>query len=333
MRVHFTNLFGQSPRSVALIAQNDTMKIAKELGANELAIYFYDNSQESSGELNSRLDGIVAGVSYGDIVFFQSPSWNSVAWDTSLIHKFRAVQTKLVMFIHDVPPIMFPSNYFLMPNYIEMYNLCHVVVVPSEQMRDRLIEEGLTVKKIIIQELWDLPHNLDLHKPSFQKKLIFAGNPTRFPHILNWQQETPLHVYAEKEEDKDYSRIQLEGWRNKQELLFDLSKGGFGLVWGNSEKSEDELDYYKLNISYKLSTYLAAGLPVVVPDYLSNANYIREHGLGFVVSSLEEADRCVQECTEEQYAQMVANAQYTAYLISNGYFIKKLFIDAIMALG
>ena len=70
MRVHFTNLFGQSPRSVALIAQNDTMKIAKELGANELAIYFYDNSQESSGELNSRLDGIVAGVSYGDIVFF-----------------------------------------------------------------------------------------------------------------------------------------------------------------------------------------------------------------------------------------------------------------------
>ena len=81
-----------------------------------------------------------------------------------------------------------------------------------------------------------------------------------------------------------------------------------------------------MNISYKLSTYLAAGLPVVVPDYLSNADYVREHSLGFVVSSLEEADRCVQECTEEQYAQMVANAQYTAYLISNGYFIKKLLL-------
>ena len=37
----------------------------------------------------------------------------------------------------------------------------------------------------------------------------------------------------------------------------------------------DERDYYKENISYKLSTYLSAGLPVVVPDYLSNADYIR----------------------------------------------------------
>lgn len=88
-----------------------------------------------------------------------------------------------------------------------------------------------------------------------------------------------------------------------------------------------------MNISYKLSTYLAAGLPVVVPSYLSNADYIKEHGLGFVVSSLEEADRCIQECTEEQYARMVANARHTAYLISNGYFTKKLFIDAIMALS
>ncbi len=37
-----------------------------------------------------------------------------------------------------------------------MYNLCDVVVVPSEKMRDRLIEEGLTVEKIYHPKLWDL---------------------------------------------------------------------------------------------------------------------------------------------------------------------------------
>ncbi len=71
----------------------------------------------------------------------------------------------------------------------------------------------------------------------------------------------------------------------------------------------------------------------MVPDYLSNADYIREKGIGFVASSLEEANRLVQDCTEEEYAQMVQKAQHTSYLIRNGYFTKKLFVDSVMALG
>ena len=65
---------------------------------------------------------------------------------------------------------------------------------------------------------------------------------------------------------------------------------------------------------------------------LAIAGYIREKGLGFVASSLEEANRLVQNCTEEAYAQMVQKAHYTSYLIRNGYFTKKLFVDTIMAL-
>lgn len=69
MKVHFTNLFGQASTSVALMAQNNVMKIVREFGVNELGIYFYDASHEPWEELNSRMDGIVAGVSYGDVVF------------------------------------------------------------------------------------------------------------------------------------------------------------------------------------------------------------------------------------------------------------------------
>ena len=333
MKLHLTNLYGMAGDSTVILAQNAVQKIASQLGFREVGIYFYNIASDSPSEMNKRLDGIMASISIGDVLVFQSPTWNGFEFDRVLFDKLKDMQVKIICFIHDVVPLMFDSNYYLMSSYIDMYNLCDVIVVPSEKMRDRLIEEGLTVEKIIIQKLWDLPHSLDLHQPSFQKKMIFAGNPTRFPHVLDWKQTTPLHVYADKQEDKDYSKVHLEGWRNKHELLLELSKGGFGLVWGNSERPEDEPDYYKLNISYKLSTYLAAGLPVVVPNYLSNADYIKEHGLGFVVSSLEEADRCVQECTKEQYAQMVANAKYTAYLISRGYFTKKLFIDAIMALS
>ena len=104
------------------MAQNDIMNVVRELGVNELGIYFYDQTNEPAGELNSRMDGILAGVAFGDIVFVQSPSWNGIEWDNRLVDKLKLLQTKLVMFIHDVPPLMFESNYYLMPAYIEMYN-------------------------------------------------------------------------------------------------------------------------------------------------------------------------------------------------------------------
>ena len=59
------------------------------------------------------------------------------------------------MFVQDVPPLMFELNYYLMPKYISMYNKAEVIVVPSEKMYFKLVEEGLTVKKYVVQKMWD----------------------------------------------------------------------------------------------------------------------------------------------------------------------------------
>lgn len=115
--------------------------------------------------------------------------------------------------------------------------------------------------------------------------------------------------------------------------MLELSKGGFGLVWGNQENPKDEPDYYKMNCSYKLASYLSAGIPVIVPDYLSNADFVKENNVGFVVSSLEEADQVIQECSEEKYSEMVSSVKNVQYLINNGYFTKKLFVDSLMKLN
>ena len=109
-----------------------------------------------------------------------------------------------------------------------------------------------------------------------------------------------------------------------------MSEGGFGIVWGTSENPAEEADYYRLNISHKVSTYLAAGIPVVVPSYLSNASFIKEKGLGYVVDSLEEASRLVEGTTVEAYQQMVENVYKVSYALKQGYFTKKLLIDAVM---
>lgn len=333
MRIHVTNVFGFSPKSTVLQSQHEVVDILKDLCDSEIGLFRYYNEEEPRNELSSRLDGIIARLNMGDVVLFQSPTWNGVDWDNALVDKIKLYGGRVVFFIQDVPPIQFENNYFLMPYFIDMYNKAEVVVVPSEKMYQRLVEEGLTVKKYVVQKMWDFNVHMDLHTPSFEKKLYFLGDVTRFPFFQNWQFNTPLHVFGNHKPDYDYSKVHFGGWLNKTELLLELSKGGFGLVWGNQENPKDEPDYYKMNCSYKLASYLSAGIPVIVPDYLSNADFVKENNIGFVVSSLEEVDQVIQECSEEKYSEMVSSVKNVQYLINNGYFTKKLFVDSLMKLS
>lgn len=154
------------------------------------------------------------------------------------------------------------------------------------------------------------------------------------PTYHRWKYETPLHVcYTERLEGSIIQGPYKKAGGLSRGFASQLSKEGvvFGLVWGNSENPEDERDLLQKKMSsYKLSTYLSAGLPVVVPNLLSNADYIRDKGLGFVASVLKKPIRLVQDCTEEEYAQMVERLQYTSYLIHNGYFYKEIIVDTII---
>lgn len=51
-----------------------------------------------------------------------------------------------------------------------------------------------------------------------------------------------------------------------------------------------------------------------------------------MVDSLEEANRLVEETTAEFYQQMVKNVSKVSYALKEGYFTKKLLIDAVMQL-
>ena len=48
------------------------------------------------------------------------------------------------------------------------------------------------------------------------------------------------------------------------------------------------------------------------------------------MDSLEEANRLVEETTAEAYQYMVENVYKVSYALKQGYFTKKLLIDAVM---
>lgn len=112
MRIHVTNVYGFSLRSTVLQSQHEVVDILKDLCDSEIGLFRYYNEEEPKNELSSRFDGIIARVNPGDVVIFQSPTWNGVDWDNALVDKIKLYGGRVVFFIQDVPPIQFENNYF-----------------------------------------------------------------------------------------------------------------------------------------------------------------------------------------------------------------------------
>ena len=186
MKVHMTNIYGMTKNSVAQIAQNMTSQFGKQLGFNEIGIYNYPVSVDSPTELSKRFDGMVASVSNNDIVIYQAPSWNTIEFDHAFVdHLKRYSKLKLIIFIHDVPPLMFAENRYLLPTFIDFYQKADLLIVPSEQMYHFLRENGLAEKKYVVQHMWDHPLDANmLYDTTEIKRLNFAGDPTKFEPYL-----------------------------------------------------------------------------------------------------------------------------------------------------
>lgn len=325
MNMHITNLYGAWGTHV--IAQRNVARIARELGFREMGLYCYLVDCDSEGELRKRLDGITSAVEEGDIVVFQSPSWNATSYDRALVNNIRMhCNIRLAIFIHDVITMMFaglPEKNLL--ELIEIYNMADLMILPSERMLTFLQEKGLKVKKVLIQSMWDLLFTGEVRRPGFRRQLFFSGGPGRFRSLVSWDQAIPLRWFTGEELETSGKNIQPGGEKNTVELLSEYMEGGFGLIWEQTESPE----YYRCNQPYKLSTYLAAGIPVIMQKGLVHEQTVLEQGLGFVADSFEEAADIVENISEEEYYRLVDNIKNISFLIRGGFFTKKLLLDTV----
>ena len=335
MKTHITNLYGLGGTAGKI--QQMVADIAKTyLHYNELGIYCYKWPEESQEQLWARIDGIIAAVNHGDIIIFQHPTWNETSFEETLFWKLSAYSgLKKIIFIHDVIPLMFETNYYLLDRYINLYNQADLIIVPSSNMADFLRSKGLSVAKIVVQRMWDCMISIDTAViPQFKKLIHFAGdiNEPKFSFVRERRYDAvKLVVTAEKGAWADGKNIDCIGWINEENILANTLRknGGFGLLWTEETVFKE---YMKFNANTKLSTYLAAGLPVIVPRYIPEADTILGKNLGIAVNSLDEAVDRIEHMNEEEYRKMGESVESFSNLLRQGYFTKKALVDAVFQL-
>ncbi|WP_283576901.1 hypothetical protein [Limosilactobacillus oris] len=99
------------------------------------------------------------------------------------------------------------------------------------------------------------------------------------------------------------------------------------MVWADDPYMET---YTTMNAPYKLSTYLAAGMPVVVKNNLAQAEFITQQKLGICVDNLAEAAEKAATIGDDEYTLMQRNVERVGKLIRKGYFTKRALINAVM---
>lgn len=334
MTVFITNIHGLNYVNTAQQAQNTVAKIAcHDLNFKEIPMYHYDWPDEPVEVRNGRFDGMLAGLSNNDTVILQAPSWNSIDWDMALLDRISLWSgIKKVIFIEDIIPLMFESNLYLMPKVIEYLNKADVLIAPSTNLIERLKQDGLEDKPVVYHKFWDhLGQISPFITPPNSHLLSFTGNPEKYSFLKEWEnQDVKVQVYTYNKGIKN-PNLKIMGWKSDEVLFENLRKnGGFGLVWiGDSDEEKYYGQYMTMNAPSKLSTYLAAGIPIIAKANLAQHEFITQYQLGFCVENLEEAVEKVKSISDEEYTKLLMNVSQISKLIRNGFFTKKALINAV----
>lgn len=212
-------------------------------------------------------------------------------------------------------------------------------IVHNERMKTWVCENISENAKTVQLEFFDFLAKPAQNHPVLSKEIVFAGNLQKseflrnLPLIITAQPALRFNLYGPGmfEMDESFGSIIHHGVFSPTELPAKLV-GSFGLVWdGDSvERPSGILGHYLQFITHhKVSLYILAGLPILVPSSAGSASLVLKYGIGVVVDSLFDLDSTINSISEAEYQTMQENMRPLAEKISSGRCLE----DALRELG
>lgn len=239
--------------------------------------------------------------------------------------KRLARKVKLVCIVGDIDGIKDADEMLLQAEIKELKSY-DALIVHNESMR-AWVEKNIGSKPISTIDFFDFlaPVSSVVHQPSNQ--IVFAGNLVKSSFIeqldhVNDNGTIQFNVYGPGISEKALTQKSLNyiGIIDPYELPAKL-EGAYGLLWDGpsiDEPAGSLGDYMQYISHHKLSLYILAGLPLIVPAKAASAALIRQYDIGLIIDSLHDIAKVIATVNEEKYQQMQLNLKSIAEKISAG---------------
>ena len=321
-------------------ARNDVEEIVKREGYQPLLLIVEDWYQMGTVKAQRHkakaLAQAFSQLESGDQLLIQFPMLHHSFFTTSLVRKIQRRGVQVYFIIHDLEALRY-ANLDTVPLkhkirvHLQESSLLKVadgVIAHNPIMKSVLVEKGLPKHKLVSLEIFDylIPNYQEKDGLSKDQPIIVAGNlaQEKAGYLYQLPARPAYNLYGVGfDESRALENEAYFGSFLPDELPAAL-EGGFGLVWdGDSAETCSGVfgEYLRYNNSHKASLYLASGFPLVVWKQSALSHFVLEKNCGVAVESLHDLKNTIENLSDADYQELVANAKNIGKKIRDGFYL------------
>ena len=321
-------------------ARNDVEEIVKQEGFSPLLLTVEDWYKMSTIKAQQHkaqaLSQAFSRLKSGDQLLIQFPMLHHSFFTTYLVKRLQARGVKVYFIIHDLEVLRY-ANLDTVPLkhkirvHLQESSLLKVadgVIAHNPIMKSVLVEKGLPEHKLVSLEIFDylIPNYQEKDGLSKDQPIIVAGNlaQEKAGYLYQLPARPAYNLYGVGfDESRALENEAYFGSFLPDELPAAL-EGGFGLVWdGDSAETCSGVfgEYLRYNNSHKASLYLASGFPLVVWKQSALSRFMLEKNCGVAVESLHDLKNTIENLSDADYQELVANAKNIGKKIRDGFYL------------
>ena len=321
-------------------ARNDVEEIVKREGYQPLLLTVEDWYQMGTVKAQRHkakaLAQAFSQLKSGDQLLIQFPMLHHSFFTTRLVRKIQRRGVQVYFIIHDLEALRY-ANLDTVPLkhkirvHLQESSLLKVadgVIAHNPIMKSVLVEKGLPEHKLVSLEIFDylIPNYQEKDGLSKDQPIIVAGNlaQEKAGYLYQLPARPAYNLYGVGfDESRALENEAYFGSFLPDELPASL-EGGFGLVWdGDSAETCSGVfgEYLRYNNSHKASLYLASGFPLVVWKQSALSHFVLEKNCGVAVESLHDLKNTIENLSDADYQELVANAKNIGKKIRDGFYL------------